>query len=69
MGYAIQEEFVLRQPRRPREQINTPPSNILNEIRDEQRKMNSKISRLIVKMARKNLIFATGFREDDYDMN
>lgn len=70
MGYAIQEgEFVLQQPRRAREQRNTPPSNTLNEIRDEQRKMYVKINMNIKKMASKHLISPTRSSEDDDEIN
>lgn len=66
MGYAIQEgEFVPYKQRRARDQRNTPPSNTLKEIHDEQREMNAKNNKLIEKMARNNLIYPTASSEDD----
>lgn len=66
MGYAIQEgDLVPYQLIRERKRRNTPPSNTLNEIRDEQKKLNSKMNKLIEIMARSNLISLTGYGEDD----
>lgn len=70
MVYTIQEgDFVPQQPKRGREHRNTHSSNTLNETHDEQRNMNSKIKRLVEKMARKNLVSPTGSSEDDNEIN
>lgn len=46
MGYGIQEgEFIPYQTRREMERRNTHPSNTLNEICDEQKKINVNINK------------------------
>lgn len=78
MGYSIQgRELVPTPPRSGKHQRNndlpSSSSNTLNHIRDEQRKMNAKIDKLIKRMDKRNQISPMDSSEDndddDDDMN